>query len=267
MLSDVVGMVPGCQTDSRGASPVLAAAVKGRTWRLAGGLPQSAPGRPQFRWPSVAVPGVRPVVSAVSAVLAASAAQGLGKGPNVRVGLQSLSRRHTPSCLPLETGLTRPVVRTRQIATLPGTLAHRVSLNGAQTTHNPEAPGAYLGHGVGDPKGQQRYRAGSRDLTMTSANAREQQRPWAHAIYGMQEVRTLSTQPSCDLEPAMRGARRGFASFFDAVPHSRRARMLEPTAEQVQAHPAGLRQAGGGLRRTKPAPSRLRPLGEKPSEV
>ena len=60
------------------------------------------------------------MVSAVSAVLAASAAQGLGKDRNVRVGLQSLSRRHTPSCLPTETGPTRPVVRTRQIATLPG---------------------------------------------------------------------------------------------------------------------------------------------------
>jgi hypothetical protein len=40
--------VPGCQTDGRTASPVLAAAVKGRTWRLAGGPTQSAPGRPQF---------------------------------------------------------------------------------------------------------------------------------------------------------------------------------------------------------------------------
>jgi hypothetical protein len=42
------------------------------------------------------------------------------KDRNVRVGLQSLSRRHTPSCLPPETGPTRPVLRTRQIATLPG---------------------------------------------------------------------------------------------------------------------------------------------------
>ena len=38
MLADVVGMVPGCQTDSRTASPVSAAAVKGRTWRLAEGV-------------------------------------------------------------------------------------------------------------------------------------------------------------------------------------------------------------------------------------
>jgi hypothetical protein len=55
-------------------------------------------------------------------------------------------------------------------------------------THNPEGPGAYLGHEAGDSEGQQRYRAVSRDLTMTSANAREQQRPCSHAVYGMQEV-------------------------------------------------------------------------------
>ena len=35
--SDIVGMVLGCRTDSGTASPVSAAAVKGRTWRLAGG--------------------------------------------------------------------------------------------------------------------------------------------------------------------------------------------------------------------------------------
>jgi hypothetical protein len=58
-----------------------------------------------------------------------------------------------------------------------------------QAPHNPEAPGAYLGHGPGDSKGQQRYRAVTRDLALTSANAREQQRPWAHAVYGMQGVR------------------------------------------------------------------------------
>jgi hypothetical protein len=40
-----------------------------------------------------------------------------------------------------------------------------------------------------DSEGQQRYRAVSRDLTITSANAREQQRPCSHAVYGMQEVK------------------------------------------------------------------------------
>jgi hypothetical protein len=66
-------------------------------------------------------------------------------------------------------------------------------------THNPEGPGAYLGHEAGDSEGQQRYRAVSRDLTMTSANAREQQRPCLHAVYGMQEVRgsnPLSSTPA-----------------------------------------------------------------------
>jgi hypothetical protein len=58
-------------------------------------------------------------------------------------------------------------------------------------THNPEGPGACLGHEAGDSEGQQRYRAVSRDLTMTSANAREQQRPWAHAVYGMQVVYSI----------------------------------------------------------------------------
>ena len=73
---------------------------------------------------------------------------------------------------------------------------------------------------------------------------------------------------SCDLRTARyEGARPGLASFFHAVPHSRRARMLEPTAEQDQAHPARLRQLGGGLRRTNPRHPRLHPLGEKPSEV
>jgi hypothetical protein len=82
MLSDVVGMVPGGRTDSGTASPVLAAAVKGRTWRLArGGCRSLLLDVRSLRWPRVAVPGARPVVSAVSTVLAASAAQGLGKGP------------------------------------------------------------------------------------------------------------------------------------------------------------------------------------------
>jgi hypothetical protein len=49
-------------------------------------------------------------------------------------------------------------------------------------THNPEGRGAYLGQEVGDSEGQQWYRAVSRDLAMTSANAREQQRPCSHAV-------------------------------------------------------------------------------------
>jgi hypothetical protein len=49
-----------------------------------------------------------------------------------------------------------------------------------------------LGHETGDSEGQQRYRAVSRDLTMTSANAQEQQRPCSHAVYGIQEVSALA---------------------------------------------------------------------------
>ena len=80
MLAAVVGMVPGGQTDSRTASPVSAAAIKGRTRRPAGAAAVCS-------WTS-AVPlatcrrsGCPAGVSAVSAVLAASAAPGLGKGP------------------------------------------------------------------------------------------------------------------------------------------------------------------------------------------
>jgi hypothetical protein len=67
--------------------------------------------------------------------------------------------------------------------------------------------------------------------------------------------------------PCYEGARRELASFIDAVPHSRRAPMLEPTAEQVQAHPAGLRQAGGGSVRQTRAISASTRWGEKPPEV
>jgi hypothetical protein len=52
-----------------------------------------------------------------------------------------------------------------------------------------DGPGACLGHGAGDSTGQLRYRAGSRDLTLTSGNAQEEQRSWGHAVYGMQGVR------------------------------------------------------------------------------
>src|SRR5215217_4212977 len=50
------------------------------------------------------------------------------------------------------------------------------------------APGAWLGHEPGDTKGQQRSRADSRDLAMTSANDLEQQRSRRHAVYGRQGV-------------------------------------------------------------------------------
>jgi hypothetical protein len=58
-----------------------------------------------------------------------------------------------------------------------------------------KAPGAWLGHGPGDTKGQQRSQADSRDLAMTSANALEQQRSRRHAVYGMQGV-SHSVSPS-----------------------------------------------------------------------
>jgi hypothetical protein len=69
-------------------------------------------------------------------------------------------------------------------------VAESVSEETARETGSwPEAPGAYLGHEPGDNRGQQRFLAGSRDLALTSANAREQQRPREPAVYGMQEVR------------------------------------------------------------------------------
>ena len=60
---------------------------------------------------------------------------------------------------------------------------------GAKRLVTQRAPGACLGHEPGDNKGQQRYRASSSDLTLTSGNAQEQQRLWGHAVYGMQGVR------------------------------------------------------------------------------
>jgi hypothetical protein len=53
----------------------------------------------------------------------------------------------------------------------------------------PRAPGAYLGHGPGDSKGQQRYRAVSRDPALSSGEGSEQPCSWRHAVYGMQGVR------------------------------------------------------------------------------
>jgi hypothetical protein len=61
-----------------------------------------------------------------------------------------------------------------------------------RTFHCSDGPGACLGYGAGDNTRQLRYRAGSRDLTLTSGNAQEQQRSWGHAVYGMQGVRGSS---------------------------------------------------------------------------
>jgi hypothetical protein len=60
-------------------------------------------------------------------------------------------------------------------------------------THDPEAPlrgalGAYLGHGGGDSKGQQRFPAGSCALALTSGEGWEQRRSPGHTVHGMQEV-------------------------------------------------------------------------------
>jgi hypothetical protein len=66
-----------------------------------------------------------------------------------------------------------------------------------------KAPGACLGHEPGDTKGQQRYRAVSRDLAMTSANALEQQRSRRHAVYGIEEVRAVMVRrvPNITCQP------------------------------------------------------------------
>jgi hypothetical protein len=76
-----------------------------------------------------------------------------------------------------------------------------------------EALGACLGHGRGDSKGQQRYRAVSHDLASTSANAQEQQHPPGRAVYGMQGVRgsnplssTLHQRKSARAVPTYQGS-------------------------------------------------------------
>jgi hypothetical protein len=104
MLSDVVRMVPGGRTDSRrprrcwlrrsragrGAWPGGAAAVC--SWTSAVSAGQMSPFRMSGRCPPI--PRCwQPPLPRVSA-----------KDRNVRVGLQSLARRHTPSYLPPETG-------------------------------------------------------------------------------------------------------------------------------------------------------------------
>jgi hypothetical protein len=48
---------------------------------------------------------------------------------------------------------------------------------------------ACLGHESGDTRGQQRYRAVSRDLRLISAKAQKQPCSSGRAVYGMQEVR------------------------------------------------------------------------------
>jgi hypothetical protein len=78
--------------------------------------------------------------------------------------------------------------------------------NGPPTTHNPEAPGACLGHGPGDIRGQQRCLAGSRDSALTSGECSEQQRSRGHVVYGMQGVRgsnPLSSTPGQRPTPAL----------------------------------------------------------------
>jgi hypothetical protein len=52
-----------------------------------------------------------------------------------------------------------------------------VRVNWIQAPHDPKALGARMGYGPGDSNGQYRYRAVSRDLAPTSANAQEQQYP------------------------------------------------------------------------------------------
>jgi hypothetical protein len=121
MLSDVVRMVPGGRTDSR----------RPRRCRLrrqgpdvapgpGGGLTQSAPGRPQSplakcRRSGCPAGGVRRFHGASSL-----RCPGSRQRTEMFELVSSRSRDATRRALPPETGLTRPVVRTRQIATLPG---------------------------------------------------------------------------------------------------------------------------------------------------
>jgi hypothetical protein len=120
--------------------------------------------------------------------------------------------------------------------------------------------GAWLGHEPGDSRGQQRHRAGSPDLALTSGEGSEQRRPRGRAVYGMQEVRTLSSalvRPSN--HPAMRepGEDSPHSLTPFRIPGERE--YWSPRPSKYRRIRSGHRQAGGGLRRTKPAPS-PRPL-------
>jgi hypothetical protein len=132
-------MVPGCQTDDRTASPVLAAAVKGRTWRLAGG------GDAVCSWtPAVSASHVSPFrVSGrwcppFPRCWQCPPPRASAKDRNVRVGPQSLSRRHPPSCLPLETRPTRAGGTNQTNRDSAGTLPlpHVLSIAAAPSARN-----------------------------------------------------------------------------------------------------------------------------------
>jgi hypothetical protein len=78
-----------------------------------------------------------------------------------------------------------------------GWLAEQLDRDADQTPvrHRPAAPGAYLGHGRGDSKGQQRLQTDSCDSPLTSGESSEQQHPRGHAVYGMQGVRADAQGP------------------------------------------------------------------------
>jgi hypothetical protein len=60
-----------------------------------------------------------------------------------------------------------------------------------QMPHSPAAPGAHLGHGAKDSRGQPRSQAVSHKLALTCVQAGDQPASVGHAVYGMQEVSGL----------------------------------------------------------------------------
>ena len=118
----------------------------------------------------------------------------------------------------------------------------------------PRAPGAYLGHGPGDSKGQQRYRAVSRDPALSSGEGSEQPCSWRHAVYGMQGVRGSNplsstpgqrpSRPSTARESSASGSRS--AAICSGRPVQRPARRSR--------RPASLASSSG-----RPGPTRAGP--------
>jgi hypothetical protein len=68
-------------------------------------------------------------------------------------------------------------------------------------TSEPASPGAHLGHGARDSRGQPRFPTDSRESAFTSVNAREQQPLCGHAVYGMQGVRGSNPLSSTTTTP------------------------------------------------------------------
>jgi hypothetical protein len=92
--------------------------------------------------------------------------------------------------------------------------------------------GACSGHELADSRGQQRYRAGSRDSALTSGEGSEQRRARGHAVHGMQGVRgsnPLSSTPGQRPNPDLAVSRSpGSGSRSAAI----RAALADPVVQR-----------------------------------